>query len=443
MRRVIVVGAGPAGVASAILLKRLGYDVEVVGPISCTSRLEGLSPRVLEGFRLLGCQEVVDAMGPMWSRTSLWGGNEVEVNGEYVTDRAILDSTLIDELESRQIDHRNWSVRHLEFKEGGCVLTGDDPSRTLSCDFIVDARGRTAPKRGRVLAAGPANVALAQRARIPEWKGQRKTLIEPFESGWAWSSIDRDGVINLQIFTTKSAVESLTRSNLSGLYKRLCRRLPQHSRLLSGATPLTQVSVRGCQSTLRSNIIGPGYICIGDAAMTVDPLSGHGIFEALSSAFAAVPVINTVLQHPEREDLARNYYRSRASSIFKQRKNSCVEISLAESRWQERPFWLAQQEWTGSIFDDDALAPGFVSKPVVENNLIVERSVFVGSAHPRGVRFVDEIDLHKLYSEIKRSEAQDFRCIAEKMGADQRKVATAYEWLKVNGSELFNKTGVA
>jgi len=41
----------------------------------------------------------------------------------------------------------------------------------------------------------------------------------------------------------------------------------------------------------------------------VDPLSGNGIFQSLSSALVAPAVINTLLRQPDSADLARRFYQ--------------------------------------------------------------------------------------------------------------------------------------
>ena len=57
--RVVVLGAGPAGAAVAIGLRRLGFDVYVVSEWRRFSAVEGVSVRVLEGLRRAGMSRAV------------------------------------------------------------------------------------------------------------------------------------------------------------------------------------------------------------------------------------------------------------------------------------------------------------------------------------------------------------------------------------------------
>lgn len=52
--RILVLGAGPAGAATALGLRRLGYRVIVVSDWRRFAAVEGVSQRVLEGLRHAG-----------------------------------------------------------------------------------------------------------------------------------------------------------------------------------------------------------------------------------------------------------------------------------------------------------------------------------------------------------------------------------------------------
>jgi ATP-binding cassette subfamily B protein len=52
------------------------------------------------------------------------------------------------------------------------------------------------------------------------------------------------------------------------------------------------------------------------ARSAVDPLSGNGIFQALSSAFLAPAVVNTLLRAPGQAALAKRFYQERLDHLF-------------------------------------------------------------------------------------------------------------------------------
>ena len=92
----------------------------------------------------------------------------------------------------------------------------------------------------------------------------------------------------------------------------LCRRAPGSR----AASPCSPVSVRHAGTSRAQVLVEPACIRIGDAALALDPLSGHGVFEALASATAAVPVVTTLLRRPADAALARAFYEERVERGF-------------------------------------------------------------------------------------------------------------------------------
>ena len=70
MKSIVVLGAGPAGAAVALGLKRLGYSVSVVSEWRRFAALEGVSQRVLEALRGAGLNRALAVAGEP-SRLSL------------------------------------------------------------------------------------------------------------------------------------------------------------------------------------------------------------------------------------------------------------------------------------------------------------------------------------------------------------------------------------
>jgi flavin-dependent dehydrogenase len=76
----------------------------------------------------------------------------------------------------------------------------------------------------------------------------------------------------------------------------------------SGLEPLG--SARGADVTWRRAEVfsGPGYVLAGDAAVTVDPLSSHGVLRALTSGMAAAHLMAGALRRGEPEGLGGMAY---------------------------------------------------------------------------------------------------------------------------------------
>ena len=78
-------------------------------------------------------------------------------------------------------------------------------------------------------------------------------------------------------------------------------------------------------------------------------LSGHGVFEALASATAAVPVVTTLLRRPADAALARAFYEERVEQAFLRFARIARDFYRLEERWQEAAFWQARRRWPDDL----------------------------------------------------------------------------------------------
>ncbi|MCP2871696.1 hypothetical protein NK909_24150, partial [Salmonella enterica subsp. enterica serovar Typhimurium] len=75
-------------------------------------------------------------------------------------------------------------------------------------------------------------------------------------------------------------------------------------------------------------------------------------------------------------------------------------------------------------------AAAFATRPVVEDGFIVERRVVVSAEHPRGVRFIDGIDLGRLDELLQGGPQTAPSDIGQHLHASADAVARALRWLQ-------------
>ena len=63
-------------------------------------------------------------------------------------------------------------------------------------------------------------------------------------------------------------------------------------------------------------VAGPGFLIVGDAAATLDPLSSFGVKKAMASGWVAAVVVNTCLRRPEMETAALQFFEEREREVF-------------------------------------------------------------------------------------------------------------------------------
>ncbi|MDY0057124.1 MAG: hypothetical protein RBS46_12590 [Methyloversatilis sp.] len=392
---------------------------------------------MVEALKQLGCHEALALLGPRWHRVSSWNAQEVEMNGEFVVDRVAFDAALLRDVRAAGIELHGGLVRELERGEDGgwCVRWEDDegrPRRTEAA-LLAECRGHTSPKMGPDRCAGPTLVSLGRtfEGARPQ---PRTTFIESFPSGWAWGGVDPHGRAHIQVVMQPASVAALggdlDRAHAAGLAQLV--RLPQ--RFGMQMKPAGATRARGIQAALRGGVVGDGYLRVGDAAYTCDPLSGHGMFEAASGAIAAVPVINTLVRRPLSTDLALRYFDERAESVFRSRVEVARQHYIAETHWQDEPFW---SRMSASDSSQETVTPHssrsyFSARPVVEGGYIVERPIVISAEYPRGVRFIDGVDLARVDELLRNGVPVVPEVISRYILMPHEKIAGALQWLRAH-----------
>jgi geranylgeranyl reductase family protein len=280
----LVVGAGPAGAAAALEVRRLRPDATVALVDKATFPRDkacgdGLGPHAVDELAALGADGVLDGYPPIRG-LRLRSPRGLEVAGDparpnHVVPRAVLDARLVAAAQAAGAELLcGTAVRRLEQHDGLVVADGE-----LAARVVVGADGANSTVR-RLLGA-PANpdraLAIAVRGYAPAPPGRPEQLIAWVAEGWpayVWSFPTGTGVANVGY--------GLLRSRFHGDRAELHRRLRD---LLPGAEP-DPGSLRAHHLPFSSFRPPPGagqVLLAGDAASLVNPLSGEGIYYALAS----------------------------------------------------------------------------------------------------------------------------------------------------------------
>lgn len=397
--RIVVLGAGPAGAAVAIGLARAGEEVVVVGEPRRFAAVEGVSARVLEGLRAAGFERALEAFAPPSPRCVTWNGSTSRANTEQLVDRQRFDRALLDDLERQGVTV--WRGRVVEcVAEGGghaLVVERDGGRQPLRADFLVEARGRAAPGQGRARLRGVETVSLLQYWQGPP--GASQSAVQSFADGWAWMAAIGDGRRYLQLTLDVASANLPPKKELAAFCRARFEALEAARPYLQDAVAVGEPHARTSTAVLQEAVAGDDWLRVGDAAMAVDPLSGNGIFQALSSALQAPAVIGTLLHEPANAALAARFHHQRIDNLFHRFARIGRDFYAQESQWPDRPFWRARRAWPDDRPLHLAASPDTVRvarMPVVDNGRIVEHEVVVTPDQPNGVWHVDGVRLAPL-----------------------------------------------
>ncbi|MGI9412157.1 MAG: flavin-dependent monooxygenase QhpG [Hyphomicrobiales bacterium] len=435
---ILVLGAGPAGALTAMLLNARGYRVCVVSAVNRQVRFEGLSDRVRGILGAHECRHALAAVGPTVERHVVWNGAEPEArNREALVERGAFDLGLRQDLVDRGIDLAEATVARISRRDGvwSVDAKGPDGEREIEGRYLVEARGRRAPRKAGVALSGPETTALSR--EIHDLPHRPMTLIATYRDGWLWAISGGQGHGIVQLFVDGTGGRLPKAGELDRFFAAEVEMVPELRDWIGQGRFHEKAVARNATSYRAAGLVDAGAIRVGDAAAGVDPLSGHGMFEALGSALAASAAVHTIIAKPENTALAQAFYRERAEQAHLRYCRVGRDFYAMERRWPERPFWRARATWPD---DEPAHAPPYagpveiVARPVIEDGFVVERQVCVTPDHPRGVWRVAEVPLADLVQALHGHEGTALDTHMPALGAafevTEDQLATALAWLR-------------
>ncbi len=428
----VVVGGGPAGSVSALLAARKGARVVLIDPDRTPARLEGLGERLLGWLRSRGLEGCLPSDSPFVPRLALWAGQESAHNGEVLVERAAFDHRLraaAAEAGARLV----CGTATVAPAAAGVTATLSD-GRRITAPRAIDARGRKA-HGGRRVQRGPASLAIGGWfAAEPDAPPEAR--VAPIPEGWLWLARPGDGRQWIQVTLDAREGEAdpggRLRAALEAAEAVGAMPAPGDRRPLPEA-----LLVRECAPVLPADPIDLRFIPAGDAAGGMDPLSGQGMFWAVSGALAAHAALETLESRPgaDSEDLARRYLQGRIRETYLRQARLGRDFLRQETRFAGQPFWERRRVFPDDVPLHDAAngtLPRVERSIVVENGLLAEREVVITRQTPSGVAWVAGLPAAELFRAM--SEGAGEEALARRWDPEAVRCALAWFQADPNGS---------
>jgi hypothetical protein len=146
-----------------------------------------------------------------------------------------------------------------------------------------------------------------------------------------------------------------------------------------------RASVSAANLRLNTPDLDPRCPRLGDAAVALDPLSGHGVFWAVSSALMAPPIARALLGG--QTDLARDFYRNRVVDTFWRQARIGRDFHAASG--QDGEFWRRRRHWPDAEPAHPQLdRPRLEPRVLLRDGVLCRGEVLVTKADPGGAAFV-------------------------------------------------------
>lgn len=350
---ILIVGGGIAGCIAAISLVD-SYRVTLIDKLpEPKERIgESLAPaanRILHELDLLDGMEIHSPtiFKQNLGMQSYWGSDRVQIVDHMRNpdgfvkslDRKEFEVYLRKEAEKRGVNCM-WgtalysSMFGEEEWELQLRLTNQE-IQPISARFVIDASGRQAHfARSIGIRRDVLDKLLACWVTLPNREENTMSTISSCSNGWWYSSVIPNGKRVLAYHTDSDLVEKSTLKSADSFVE-LAQENVHMKQLLEGAEGSIRFhGTTAANSTKLSRIAGKQWAAIGDAAVSFDPLSSQGMFNAMASAMQ----LKTLISEFGFTQMVSNIYTQQVEQIWLHYLKHRNLFYGAEMRW-DNEFW--------------------------------------------------------------------------------------------------------
>ncbi len=415
-----MLGGGPAGASAAKLLSAWGHPVRLITRPAAGVRMAVSIPpstgKLFDAIRLSGAIERAGFIRST-GNTVWWGQLQPRVEpfaggaSGWQVPLQRLEEVMLAEAAAAGV-----TIERRAIVEGDLELAPDR--------FLIDATGRSgllARAQGvRVYDDGPRTVALvASWTRNGAWPvpDDTHTLIESYESGWAWSVPTAPGTRSIAVMVDPQRATRVLGASARDLYLAEIDKTVTFRRLTAAAECAGGPKGWDASEYRAARYGGDGWVLAGDAGSFIDPLSSAGVKKALASGWLAAIVAHTCLRTPAMRAPALAFFSQREQEI--ERHSSRMSRSFLADAAPDHPdaFWRDRAAAPDAPAETDTaavrdalerlrtapqirLTGGDVTiepSPAVRGNqIILEPAIVSGGASIRYVAGIDVIALRTM-----------------------------------------------
>jgi 2-polyprenyl-6-methoxyphenol hydroxylase-like FAD-dependent oxidoreductase len=357
---VAVIGGGLAGCAACLGLVRRGVNVVWIAPggTIVDKPGESLAPAGLAVLTDMGLDDLLTDPVHRKSMVSFtaWGSDallERHAAGQlggmgHILNRSHFEMALFQKV--RKADGLRWhdaSLAAFSRSATGWTLATDG-GEVIEASLVIDATGRramigrtqtTLRRLDRLVSA----YAFLEQADL-DVDPTPATVIEAVGDGWWYATLLPNRTLALNFYTDPDLMPRRIGSRLDD-WRQMVAKTHYIARWIESAGYAIRQPPRlaSAGTVWLETAAGPEWLAIGDAAVSFDPLSAHGMTTALWTGNEAAAAVARAW---DGDDAALDGYASRLRLGVAQYDRERRAIYAREVRFSDYPFWMRRNDFT-------------------------------------------------------------------------------------------------
>ncbi len=359
---ILIIGGGIAGCIAAIALSDR-YDVLLIDKkIEPQPRIgESLAPAAIRILKRLNLWEDLpkETFRKNIGMQSYWGSDECHIVDHLANpDGHVLNLNRQDfEKYLRTVAAQRgveclWGVKYSESQadENGwrVVINTDSKQQSIKAGFVIDASGRQSHfSREQGIKRHHIDKLVACWLTLPNGQENTMSTIASVEQGWWYSAVLPENKRVVAFHSDSDLMNRAFKDDKASFIVFAKENGVMHNyfdhRKNDDQTHSTLHGLVPANSTCSQHVVGQRWAAIGDAAISFDPLSSQGMFNAMACAVQLTDLINKydVINHSDKEAIHQfeKTYTQQINQIWLHYLNHKDLFYRQEMRWKTQPFW--------------------------------------------------------------------------------------------------------
>lgn len=349
---IVVVGSGIAASAAMLCLSSKGVSATQIAPLEKSSdkigeTLSCSANRILKELQLWDDFQdqgylVHDLVFSAWEQQTLNRQSRFSASegSNWSIDRRDFEAFLRTRLDNTQHRRLLCKIKNCRQTSDGLTLELDD-QQALHAQFVIDCSGRSAIVGRRFGTRHRIDNMICYYSFIQQSDHEIEPtigiMVEAVHNGWWYSAILPDNRMIVSFYTYPDLVHPHLTRNLQAWQALIGQASLTYQRITSAGYSVLEAPLASDAGMLiQSEISGAHWIVAGDALATLDPLSSHGMTQALWSGCRAAKACVLSLQG---DDSGIEQFKHTTTQAMQAYQTELIQKYRSVTRYADQPFW--------------------------------------------------------------------------------------------------------